>query len=66
MKKIYRWGEYRKSPVFSGYYTFAPAGHIERYIEGAIFRFHKNKKDDPSATNVFGNNTNIYSFENGN
>ena len=31
--------EYRKSHVFAGYHIFAPAGYIERYMEGAIFRF---------------------------
>ena len=30
-------GQYRKSPVFAGYLIFAPAGHIERYMEGAVF-----------------------------
>ena len=38
--------EYRKSPVFGGYHIFAPAIHIERYMEDAIFRFHETKKDD--------------------
>ena len=33
-------GEYRKSSAFAGYHIFAPAGLIERYMEGAIFRFH--------------------------
>ena len=37
-------GEYRKSPVFSGHYIFAPAGHIERYMEDAIFNFMKPKR----------------------
>ena len=37
-------GEYRKSPVFAGYHIFEPAGHIERYMEDAIFRFHETKK----------------------
>ena len=48
-------GEYRKSPVFAGYHIFAPAGHIERYMEGAIFRFNETKKDDPimATTNLF-------------
>ena len=40
-------GEYRKSPVFAVYHTFAPAGYIERYMESATFRFHETKKDDP-------------------
>ena len=50
-------GEYRKSPVFAGYYIFAYADQIERYIEDAIFRFHETKKDDQimAATNLFGN-----------
>ena len=60
--------EYGKSPVFAGYHTFAPAGHIERYMEGAILRFHKTKKDDPimATTNLFGNIINIHPFEDGN
>ena len=62
MKKM---GEYRKSSVFAGYHNFAPAGHIERYMEGAIFRFHKTKKDYPimTAINLFGNIINIHPFE---
>ena len=61
-------GEYRKSPVFAGYHIFAPASHIEGYMEDAIFRFHKTKKDDPimAATNLFGNIINIHPFEDGN
>ena len=60
--------EYRKSPAISGYHIFTPAGHIERYMEGAIFRFHETKKDDPimAATNLFGNIINIHPFEDGN
>ena len=60
--------KYRKSPVFAGYHTFARAGHIERYMEGAILRFHKTKKDDPimATTNLFGNIINIHPFEDGN
>ena len=37
-------GEYRKSPVFAGYHTFAPAGHIERYMEDALLDFIKLNK----------------------
>ena len=50
-------GEYRKSPVFAGYHIFAPASLIERYMQDAIFIFHKTKKHDPimAATNLFGN-----------
>ena len=61
-------GEYRKSPVFAGYHIFAPASHIERYIEDAIFSFHETKKDDPimAARNLFGNIINIHLFEDGN
>ena len=60
--------EYRKSPVFAGYHLFAPAGHIERYMEDAIFRFLESKKDDPfmAATNLFGDIININLFEDGN
>ena len=63
-----RAGEYRKSPVFAGYHIFALAGHIERYMEDAIFRFHETKKDDPimAATNLFGSIINIHPFEDGN
>ena len=39
-------GEYRKLPVFAGYHIFAPAGHVERYMEDAIFRFHEARKND--------------------
>ena len=61
-------GEYRKSPVFAGYHTFAPAGQIKRYMEDAIFGFHKTKKDDPimAATNLFGSIIDIHPFEDGN
>ena len=56
--------EYKKSPAFAGYHTFAPAGHIERCIEGAISRFYKTKKDYPImvATNLFGKIINIHPF----
>ena len=61
-------GGYRKSPVFAGYHIFAPAGYIERYMEGAIFRFHENKKGDliMAATKLFGNIINIHPLEDGN
>ena len=61
-------GEYRKSPVFAGYYIFASASHIERYMEDAIFKFHETKKDDliMAATSLFGNIINIHPFEDGN
>ena len=61
-------GKYRKSPAFVGYHIFAPAGYIERYMEDAVFRFRKTKKDDPvmAATNLFGNIINIHPFEDGN
>ena len=44
------------------------AGFIERYMEGAIFRFHKSKIDDPimAATNLFREIINIHPFEDGN
>ena len=60
-------GEYRRSPVFAGYRIFAPASHIERCMEDAIFRFYESKKDDPvmAATNLFGNIINIHPFEDG-
>ena len=61
-------GKYRESPAFAGYHIFVLAGHIERYMEGAIFRFHKTKKEDPimAATNLFGNIVSTHPFENGN
>ena len=61
-------GEYRKSPVFAGYYMFTPPSLIERYMEDENFKFHETKKDDPimAATNLFGNITNIHLFEDGN
>ena len=37
-------GEYRKWPAFAGYHTFAPAGHIERYMEDALLDFIKLNK----------------------
>ena len=60
-------GEYRKLPTFAGYHIFAPAGHIERYMEDAIFRFRETKKDGPimAATNLLGH-INIHPFEDGN
>ena len=61
-------GEYRKLPAFAGYNVFAPAGHIERYMEDAIFRFHETKKDDSimASKNLIGNIINIHPFEDGN
>ena len=61
-------GGYRKLPTFAGYHIFAPVGHIERYMEDAIFRFHKTKNDDPimAATNLFRNIINMHPFEDGN
>ena len=61
-------GEYRKSPAFAGYHIFAPASYIERYMEGASFKFHETRKDDliMAATKLFGNIININSFEDGN
>ena len=61
-------GKYRKLPIFAGYHSFAPASYIERYMEGAIFRFHKTKKDDPiiAAAKLFGHIINIHPFKDGN
>ena len=61
-------GECRKSSAYAGYHIFPPAGHIERYMEDAIFRFHESKNDDliMVATNLFGNIINVHSFEDGN
>ena len=60
--------EYRRSPVFADCHIFAPASHIERCMEDAIFMFHLTKKDDPimAATDLFGNIINIHPFEDGN
>ena len=60
--------EYKKSPVFAGYHAFTAAGYVERYMEGATFRFHETKKVNPimAATNLFGNIINIHPFEDGN
>ena len=62
-------GGHGKSPAFAGYHIFVSAGHIERYMEEAIFKFYETKKDDPimAATNLFGNiiNTNPFEDENG-
>ena len=57
--------EYRKSPALAGCHNFASANHIEGYMEDAIFRFFKTKKDDPimAATNLFGNIINTHPFE---
>ena len=61
-------GEYRKSLAFAGYHIFIRASHIERYVEGAIFRFQETKKDDPimAAANLLGNIINTHPFEDGN
>ena len=54
-------GEYRKLPAFAGYNVFAPAGHIERYMEDAIFRFHETKMDDLiMAAKIFFETLSIY------
>ena len=61
-------GEYIKSSAFAGYHIFVSAGHIERYMEDAIFKFYETKKDDPiiAATNLFEKIINIHPFEDGN
>ena len=60
--------EYRTTSLFAGYHYFASPGYIERYMEGAIFRFHETKKDDPimAATNLFGEIIKIHLFEGAN
>ena len=67
-EKVVLAGKYRKSLAFAGYHIFVSAGHIERYMEDAIFKFYETKKDDPimAATNLFGNIINTHSFEDGN
>ena len=61
-------GEYRKLRAFAGFHIFAPAGHIEGYMEDVILRSHEIKKDDliMAATNLFGKIINIHPFEDGN
>ena len=46
-------------------HIFALAGLIKKYMEGAVFRFHETKKDDPVmiTTNLFGNIIKIRPFE---
>ena len=60
-------GKYRLC-AFVGYYIFAPAGLIERYMEDVIFRFYETKKDDliMAATSLFRHIINIHPFEDGN
>ena len=60
--------EYRKSLAFAGYHIFVSAGHIERYMEDATFKFYETKRDDPimAATNLFGNIINTHPFKDGN
>ena len=50
------------------HHIFAPAGHIQRHMEGTIFSFQKTKIYDlvMTATNLFGNIINIHPFEDGN
>ena len=59
--------EYITSPAFAGYHIFALAGHIQGYMEDAVFRFHETKKGDliMDATNLFGNIINIHLIEDG-
>ena len=40
-------GEYVKSPAFAGYHIFVSAGHIERYMEDAIFKILPNQEGRP-------------------
>ena len=59
--------ESNNTPAFAGYHIFALAGHIQGYMEDAVFRFHETKKDDliMDATNLFGNIINIHLIEDG-
>ena len=61
-------GNIESLSAFAGYHIFVSAGHIERYMEEAIFKFYETKKDDPimAATNLFGNIINTHPFEDGN
>ena len=55
--------EYRTTSLFAGYHTFASAGYIERYMEGAVFRFHETKKDDPiMALQIYLERLSIYIY----
>ena len=67
-EKVVLAGKYRKSLAFAGYHIFVSAGHIERYMEDTIFKFHETKKDNPAmaATNSFENIINTHPFEDGN
>ena len=66
MGKMSWWGNI-ESHLFAGYQIFVPAGIIERYIQGSIFRFHETEKDDPimTSTNLSGNIINIHPFGDG-
>ena len=57
-------GEYSKSSAFAGYHIFVSAGHTERYMKDAIFKFYETKKEDPiiAVTNLLGNIINTHSF----
>ena len=65
MEKISWWGDTEKHLHLQAIIFLHQLG---RYMEGAIFRFHETKKDDPimAATNLFGNIINIHPFEDGN
>ena len=65
MEKISWWGNTEKHLYLQAIIFLHRLG---RYMEGAIFRFHETKKNDPimTATNLFGNIINIHPFEDGN
>ena len=46
-EKVVLAGKYRKSLAFAGYHIFVSAGHIERYMEDAIFKILPNQEGRP-------------------
>ena len=67
IRQVHRLMMEDEKDVLAGEYI-ALAGHIERYMEDAISRFHETKKGDliMATTNLFGNIINIHPFEDGN
>ena len=60
-------GEYRKTPVFAGFKTFAPVSVIERLMNDALRRYYSSDDDPISvAANLFSDVINIHPFEDGN
>ena len=59
--------EYRKTPVFAGFKTFAPVSTIEMLMNNALHRYYSSN-DDPisAAVKLFAGVINIHPFEDGN